>query len=374
MKFSDALRRLDAYPRTLEDFRVQSVSGAIITLISTIIVVILIFLEFMAYMTPNLTEDLFVDTTRTHKLKINLDITLHNLACSYVSLDAMDSSGDQHLRVDHDIFKHRLDLQGNPLTETEPIKEIVAVSPSNKNTTCGSCYGAESNSTHCCNTCEAVLEAYRAKKWNAPLDKIEQCKDQYNKRSEADAFKEGCRIQGHLEVNRMAGSFHFAPGSSFSIRQFHIHDFQGTNVKLAHTINHLSFGDKIEFATTHPLDGFKVQPEEETKSEMYNYYLKIVPTVYVKPNSAPINTNQFSVTRYRKDLGSKERGMPGIFFSYELSPLMVKYEETQRSFGHFATNCCSIIGGVFTVAGIFAVFLSNSWEVLRNKLEIGKLS
>lgn len=118
-----------------------------VTLISTSIVAILIFLEFMAYLTPNLTEDLFVDTTRTHKLRINVDITLHNLACNYVSLDAMDSSGDQHLRVDHDIFKHRLDLQGNPLKETEPIKEIVAVSPSTKNSTCGSCYGAEFNST-----------------------------------------------------------------------------------------------------------------------------------------------------------------------------------------------------------------------------------
>lgn len=372
MKIADALRRLDAYPRTLEDFSVRTISGAGVTIISTSIVVILIFLEFLAYMTPNLSEELFVDTTRGHKLRINLDITLHNLACNYLSLDAMDSSGDQHLRVDHDIFKHRLDLQGNPLKEVDPIKEIVAVSPSNKNTTCGSCYGAENNSTHCCNTCESVLEAYRLKKWNVQLDKIEQCKDQY-KRSDLDAFKEGCRVQGHLEVNRMAGSFHIAPGSSFSIRQFHIHDFQITDVKLSHSINHLSFGDKIEFAKTHPLDGVQVITEE-SKSEMFNYYLKIVPTVYMKANEeAPINTNQFSVTRYRKDLGSKERGMPGIFFSYELSPLMVKYEEQQRSFGHFATNCCSIIGGVFTVAGIIAVFLNNSWEALR-KLEIGKIS
>lgn len=69
----------------------------------------------------------------------------------------------------------------------------------------------------------------------------------------------------------------------------------------------------------------------ESKSEMFNYYLKIIPTVYVKANEeAPIYTNQFSVTRYRKDLSTKERGMPGIFFSYELSPLMVKYEEQQR--------------------------------------------
>lgn len=373
MKISEALRRLDAYPRINEDFSVRTVSGAAVTLISTSIIVILIFLEFLAYMRPNLTEELFVDTTRTHKLRINLDITVHNLACNYLSLDAMDSSGDQHLRVDHDVFKHRLDLQGNPLKETEPIKEIVAVSPSNKNSTCGSCYGAEQNSTHCCNTCEAVLEAYRLKKWNVELDKIEQCKDQY-KRKDTDALKEGCRVQGHLEVNRMAGSFHIAPGNSFSIRQFHIHDFQLTDVKLRHTINHLSFGDKIEFAKTHPLDGMTADNDDSTKSEMYNYYLKIVPTMYVKANEPPIHTNQFSVTRYKKDLSGKEQGMPGIFFSYELSPLMVKYEEKQRSFGHFATNCCSIIGGVFTVAGIIAVFLNNSLEAIRRKLEIGKLS
>lgn len=64
---------------------------------------------------------------------------------------------------------------------------------------------------------------------------------------------------------QMAGSFHFAPGKSFSIRQFHIHDFQFTNVKLSHTINHLSFGEKIEFAKTHPLDGLRVDVEGEYK-------------------------------------------------------------------------------------------------------------
>lgn len=127
------------------------------------------------------------------------------------------------------------------------------------------------------------MEAYRIRKWNVQLDKIEQCKDKY-KNSDLHAFNEGCRVQGHLEVNRvsisfftsncfyeqlgvisflfifqMAGSFHIAPGNSFSIRQFHIHDFQFTDVKLSHTINHLSFGDKIEFANTHPLDGLKVE-------------------------------------------------------------------------------------------------------------------
>lgn len=43
-----------------------------------------------------------------------------------LSLDAMDSSGDQHLHIEHNIFKRRLDLQGNPIEE--PKKEDIATS------------------------------------------------------------------------------------------------------------------------------------------------------------------------------------------------------------------------------------------------------
>lgn len=65
---------------------------------------------------------------------------------------------------------------------------------------------------------------------------------------------------------------------------------------------------------------------------MFQYYIKIVPTMYVKLDGQVINTNQFSVTRHVKSVSiiSNESGMPGVFFSYELSPLMVKYTEQQR--------------------------------------------
>ena len=32
---------------------------------------------------------------------------------------------------------------------------------------------------------------------------------------------EGCLVTGHLEVNKVAGNFHFAPGKSF--QQHHVH-------------------------------------------------------------------------------------------------------------------------------------------------------
>jgi hypothetical protein len=65
----------------------------------------LIISEFNAYISPNLTEELFVDTTRGHKLKINLDIYIPVISCDYLSLDAMDSTGEQHLHIEHNIYK-----------------------------------------------------------------------------------------------------------------------------------------------------------------------------------------------------------------------------------------------------------------------------
>lgn len=34
-----------------------------------------------------------------------------------LSLDAMDTTGEQHLQIEHNIFKRRLDLSGKPIEE-----------------------------------------------------------------------------------------------------------------------------------------------------------------------------------------------------------------------------------------------------------------
>ena len=71
-------------------------------------------------------------------------------------------------------------------------------------------------------------------------------------------------------------------------------------------------------------------------------------------------------------LMSGESGMPGVFFSYELAPVMVKYTEKDKSFGHFATGLCAIIGGVFTVAGLIDKIFYTSSRQLEEKLQLGK--
>lgn len=43
-----------------------------------------------------------------------------------------------------------------------------------------------------------------------------------------------------------------------------------------------------------------------------------------------------------------------------------------RSIGHFATNICAIVGGVFTVAGIIDTVLYHSIYTFGNKIVLGK--
>jgi len=80
------LKRFDAYPKTLEDFRIQTKSGkamfillnhipscislkysfkgGILTIISAIVMILLFTSEIRDYLTPQIKEELFVDTSR----------------------------------------------------------------------------------------------------------------------------------------------------------------------------------------------------------------------------------------------------------------------------------------------------------------------
>lgn len=362
------------------------------TVFSAILMTFLVLSELNAYLTPEISEELFVDTTRGHKLKINLDVVIPMISCDFLSLDAMDSTGEQHLHIEHNIYKRRLTLDGHPIEE--PRKEEIQSSTTAKrlNETveskskeyvppaCGSCYGANHNETHCCNTCQDVIDAYRDKKWNPNTESFEQCKNERKLEGESakKAFDEGCNIFGTLEVNRMGGSFHIAPGRSFSINHIHVHDvqpFASTRFNTSHRINKLTFGEEFGFGHTNPLDYLEVTAHETALC--YQYFLKIVPTMFVPKSGSPIlHTNQFSVTTHQKNAAaiSGESSMPGVFFSYELSPLMVKYTEKENSFSHFLVNVCGIIGGIFTVAGLVDGVLHKVERQIRKKMELGKFT
>jgi len=378
------IKNFDAYPKTLEDFRIRTLSGAAVSVISGLIILFLFFSEFAFFLQTEVHPQLFVDTSRGEKLRINMEVLFPALPCSYLSVDAMDVAGEHQLDVAHNIFKKRLDKSGNPIAV---IKEevlggtapgvVVSINATNINPDCGSCYGAETPRLNCCRTCEDVREAYRLKGWSfTNPEKIGQCiKESWvdNMESQKD---EGCLIYGFLLVNKVAGNFHFAPGKSFQQHSMHVHDIlplKGVKFNLTHRIGKLSFGKEFP-GQTNPLDG--VMKTAEGITGMYQYFIKIVPTIYEPLNDAAIATNQYSVTEYYRALDHQTggHGLPGVFFMYDLSPIMIRYSERRRSFAHFLTGVCAIIGGVFTVAGIIDSFIYHSMRSLQKKIELGKAS
>ncbi|XP_052192544.1 uncharacterized protein LOC127801428 [Diospyros lotus] len=376
------LRNLDAYPKINEDFYSRTFSGGVITLVSSFLILLLFFSELRLYLHTVTETKLVVDTSRGESLHINFDVTFPAVPCSLLSLDAMDISGEQHLDIRHNIFKKRIDSHGN---EIEVRKDGIGAPKIEKplqrhggrleqnEKYCGSCYGAEMSDDDCCNSCEEVREAYRKKGWGMTNpDLIDQCTREGFVQKVKDEEGEGCNIHGSLEVSKVAGNFHFATGKSFH-QNVHLHElltFEKDIYNISHKINKLAFGHYFP-GVVNPLDG--VQWVQETPNGIYQYFIKVVPTIYTDIRGRTIQSNQFSVTEHYKSFELGRLQSPaGVYFFYDLSPIKVTVTEGHAPFLHFVTYLCAIIGGIFTVAGIVDSFIYHGKRAVKKKIEIGK--
>ncbi|KAL0488296.1 endoplasmic reticulum-golgi intermediate compartment protein [Acrasis kona] len=364
-------KAFDIYPKTIEDFKVKTLTGGAISLISIAIVLVLVFSEVMYYLEVDRVDELYVDTSLEMKMPIYINVTFPAISCDALNLDLMDVSGDFQLNIEHTVFKQRLALDGTYIDDKLLVKDVNAVPKDEAKAVaakktqaadyCGSCYGGETFEQKCCNTCEEVRESYRKRGWAfTPSDDIEQCYTEILERKMRYAKHEGCNLHGHFMVNKVAGNFHVAPGKSFIRAHTQIHDYtpyELDHFNTSHIIHSLGFG--VEYpGIQNPLDGTnKMIPEG---SGLFQYFIKVVPTIYEYNDGQQIVTNQYSVTQhFRPKNEFHEHVVPGVFFMYDLSPIMVHIAERSRSFIHFLTSLCAIIGGVFTVAGIVDAFIYN---------------
>lgn len=111
--------------------------------------------------------------------------------------------------------------------------------------------------------------------------------------------------------------------------------------------------------------------------------MSVVPTVYSvgssqsssstpKPGSGTIMTNQYAVTE--KDNEVDERTIPGLFFKYDIEPILLTIEERRDSFLTFLIKLINVVSGVL-VAGHWG-FTLTEWarEVLGRRRRGGRRS
>ncbi|KAL2113861.1 hypothetical protein VUR80DRAFT_1986 [Thermomyces stellatus] len=402
--------KLDAFTKTVDEARIRTTSGGIVTIVALFVVFWLAWGEWSDYRTVVIHPELVVDKGRGERMEIHLNMTFPKVPCELLTLDVMDVSGEQQYGIMQGVKKVRLRPQreGGGVIEAKDLTPDVAVHLDPDY--CGDCYGAKPPPTAqkqgCCNSCEEVRDAYAREGWAFQTNSVEQCeRERYSERL-AEQKMEGCRIEGTLRVNKVVGNFHLAPGRSFSNGNTHIHDLgsyqepgpDGYRHDFTHIIHTLRFGPQLPEdvvkklgSNALPWNDYHMNPLEgsrqNTRDSQFNfmYFLKIVPTSYlplgfenkvrriVNPDrtdlgalgqsgDGSIETHQYSVTSHKRSLaggddeGHKEKlhargGIPGVFFSYDISPMkVINREQKSKTFTGFLSGLCAVLGGTLTVA------------------------
>jgi endoplasmic reticulum-Golgi intermediate compartment protein 3 len=300
MGLQERLKSFDAHSSVSNEFRVYTAQGAVLSVVTVIIIIYLVISEARYNFQLSLRENVHVNATTSRGLEMELDVTLWHVPCSKLQIDASDHLGQpQSLHLDkvHHVWKHRIQRDedgeinligtrsklelGSTLKSEKDLIEIVKVIPNQTTTntqeeiTCGSCYGA-GEEDECCNTCDDLRRAYRTRGWHlelTPGHSISQCLGEENE--EDDDTGEGCNVHGIVALSTGGGNLHLAPGKEsaaggMTILEALMQSFQEWNV--SHTLNKLRFGPEYP-AAKYQLDG-QVRTIEDTYG-MYQYYFQV---------------------------------------------------------------------------------------------------
>lgn len=405
------LLSIDAFAKTVEDARVKTASGGMITVLCVLVVLFLIRNEYLDYTLIITRPELVVDRDINKKLDINLDISFPHMPCAMLSMDILDVSGDIKIDLLKNQFQkfrllkdgQQIEVQNANLVDPTPLEiraKGLTEEEIKQNKECGPCYGSlpQDNKEYCCNDCETVRLAYAAKVWAFYDGKdITQCENEGYVQTINDEINggEGCRIVGTTQINRISGNLHFAPGASYTEPGRHVHDLslfqkRPDNFNFDHVIHHLSFGNDpvtqaadIDKQSLHPLDGASQSLNQ--KNHLYSYYLNVVATRFEYLTTSlkqSLETNQFSVIYHDRPLiGGKDEdhqhtlhargGVPGLFFHFDISPLkIINKEQYAKTWSGFVLGVISSIAGVLMVGSLLDRSVWAAEKAIRGRKDL----
>lgn len=349
-----AIKGFDLYRKVPRDLTEPTISGAAVSCFTVAIAVYLFVSEFFVFTQRKWDSEMSIEKSKTEeKLQINLDITLPSLPCELLSFDAQDVMGSHEVDAHGNLYKERLTSKGDFIA-----KEEMKTSH----------YGASSGLTR----------HFSFNYDNQDVDRIRKMVHS----------GEGCRVVGHVNVNKVPGNVHL---STYSHAYLFGSLYQESKyINISHRINHISFGvdTDIGYVKKHfdgigsvaSLDG-AVRSVGERKmtglgsssgavdSAIFEYYAKVVSTTYVPLDRDPLHVYQFTANSNK----IQNQQMPSLYLRYDFAPVMVQYTETRESFSHFLVQICAVIGGIFTVAGMLDSVVHKSILHLAKKAQLGKL-
>lgn len=117
-----------------------------------------------------------------------------------------------------------------------------------------------------------------------------------------------------------------------------------------------------------PLDGLSFTSDRTHESHMH--YLKVVRTTVALLDGRVDDSDMYHFTASSSTM--THGGSPGVTFSYDLSPMQVLVTEETEGLFRFVVYCFAILGGGFTVFGLFDGVVFHSGRLMREKVGLGK--
>ncbi|PGH08316.1 hypothetical protein AJ79_06003 [Helicocarpus griseus UAMH5409] len=354
------LRTFDAFPKTKATYTSSSRRGGQWTIVVFLLCAILSINELRTWYRGVENHHFSVEKGVSRDLQLNLDIVVA-MPCDALRVNVQDAAGDRILASD------MLDKQPTSWAAWSRERNVALSGGGNEYQTL-----SEENAARLMEQEEdihvghALGEARRSYKRKFPAGpKI--------KRGDR---KDSCRIFGSLEGNKVQGDFHItARGHGYF--EFGEHLDHNT-FNFSHMITELSFGPHYP-TLLNPLD--KTISTTPSKFYKYQYYMSVVPTIYTRagivdpysptlPDPSTISrserkntlfTNQYAVTSQSHDLPNPQFYIPGIFFKYNIEPILLVVSEERGSLMALLVRLVNVAAGV-VVAGGWLYQMSN-WLV-----------
>ncbi|KUJ18331.1 DUF1692-domain-containing protein [Mollisia scopiformis] len=331
-KRGNIVQAFDAFPKAKPQYVTRTSGGGKWTVAMLAVSFLLIFSEFTRWWRGHETHTFAVEKGVGHDLQINLDMVVP-MKCEDIHINVQDAAGDRILAGDK---LKRDPTNWRQWVDNTGIHRLGKDSEGRLITGEGFHEHEEGFGEEHVHDIVAMAGGKRAKFAKTP------------KLKRGPPGGDSCRIFGSLDVNKVQGDFHItARGHGY--QEFAAAHLDHSQFNFSHILSELSFGQFYP-SLLNPLDRtISTTPNHFHK---FQYFLSVVPTVYSVDSttygSRTVFTNQYAVTEQSHIVG--ERAVPGIFFKYDIEPMLLTVEESRDSFLRFVVKVVNVFSGVL-VAG-----------------------
>jgi len=375
------MKSLDAFGKPIQEFQVKTACGGYLSVCSFLVIFLLFITELRYFLQLETKDEMVIDQNQDQKhFNVTFKMTFFEVPCSVLHMNLIDSKKANTMHVAHEIYKTRLSKTGaelglrvrdslanvaqthSELAEAGSHSDTVRAPHATAHLRCGSCFGSHPDEDDCCNSCEDVRAAFKSRGWpERPKGYVfEQCEGEVYA-AEPPQRNEGCRVEARLHAQKVAATIHLGVGRYFKYDRLKHEDHKNfvKHLNFSHEIHELSFGPDFP-GLVHVLNGRVKNEHFPPNSEHYQFDIHVIPTRFQDEFGQETASHQYSVTEYVKSIDQMARHQElvavGLWANYDFTPFEVKVTRSRKSFMHFLTECCAILGGIFAFTGMLDNF------------------